>query len=123
EECKHIWATVLAAGERGLLRGDGAHDQLVVVPGAAGSGRMGAQDPGAGREERFDAEREPEGSDERFADVSSPTHPRTDTPPDWRRHLARLRVPPPAEIEPPDPWPSTRELLYVVDAAASRDGR
>src|SRR5690606_5937230 len=78
EECKHIWATVLAAGERGLLRGDGAHDQLVVVPGAAGSGRMGAQDSGAGGEERFDAEREPAGRDEPFADAASPAHPRTD---------------------------------------------
>src|SRR5690606_28256931 len=63
EECKHIWATVLAAGAQGLLRGDGAHGKLVVVPGAAGSGRSAAHDQDAASElrgERIDDEREPD---------------------------------------------------------------
>jgi uncharacterized Zn finger protein len=31
EPCKHLWATILAAEEKGYLRGDGSHGPLEMV--------------------------------------------------------------------------------------------
>jgi hypothetical protein len=93
--CKHIWAVLLAADARQLLRGDSgdARPSLVMPdPDAAYGTFDDALDAGVLR------------------------------PPaaEWRRRLAMLSpTAQPDAFSPGPDWPSTRELLYVIDVARS----
>ncbi|MHB8797394.1 MAG: DEAD/DEAH box helicase [Thermoanaerobaculia bacterium] len=78
--CKHLWAVLLLAGERGFLRGDGRPVRAVRLADAA---------------------------------YTPPARPA------WESALEYVSAAPAAAVRPLD-WPAGRELLYVVDVAASR---
>jgi SNF2 family DNA or RNA helicase len=114
--CKHIWACVLAADARQFLQGDGR----------GGSVRLAYDDPVDGGDDH-----ELESGAEPLFDRPASGFPRASPksaakarkgPPGWRAQLDRVRLAEPQSISQPE-WPGDRELLYVVDAAATLGGR
>ena len=125
EMCKHVWAVILAADERKLLQGDG-RGRVVLTDGAfASHGASGSGEPtetdasSSGARNGYDEDAFDDGLDD-TPDFAEPQRGREEplTPGDWRQHLGRLRARRPT-VQYRDSWPATRELMYVVDAAAS----
>ena len=104
--CKHVWATILTAEERGYLSAAASSPNLILVCGDYDSDK--------------ELEEEEEGS------LFSPRgpvaiQPRAPKPPAWRKKLSDvsqlcLQTPGPGAA-----WPAKREILYVVDVAASQE--
>ncbi len=109
--CKHLWAAILAADSRRLLS-------------------AAASAPDVGLEDLFLEEDEDE-SDEDFDEVHSPVLRTSKTPsgvpgpktphelPSWRRKLEGEAEPSHQPAGPRNPWPSKRQVIYVVDVAES----
>ncbi len=125
--CKHIWATVLAAETKGYLQGRGGKPLEGIDP-----------DP----KQLFDNEDEEDFADEYddyhddyedYDDEPPPPSPRWTSSrrrsakrakPTWKEQLTQLRQALPASAQPtPAAWPPGREILYVVDRAATLQGR
>lgn len=122
--CKHIWAVLLAAEKRRLLLDLEAHKRIWIVEAGLEDHELNEQAP-------FDAEDmladDGNGDDSRYRQPATfreqQTLPRSATSagqrpaPEWRKRIASLnqaRVPQVRE-----PWPATRELLYVIDATST----
>jgi superfamily II DNA or RNA helicase len=105
DNCKHVWAVILAADEARVLQGDGDNRDAWL-----------GYDPIDDPVELNGAER---------STTSTAAAPRQGTPTttDWRKQLARLDAGAtdyrPYERE---AWPSNRELLYVIDVAGALQG-
>jgi superfamily II DNA or RNA helicase len=135
--CKHIWAVLLAAEKLQLLQGKG----LELVHGGIGDDDFDGD---------FDDD-EDSNEDQAFADheedvpendvpeswrplplsKSAPQPARAAAPrpaskpkaPDWRKQMAGLiGTQASADSSWSEPWPPTRELLYVIDASAGVNG-
>lgn len=93
--CKHIWATILAADVNGYLTEAAAAEDLVLNP------------------EGQDFELSP---DEDFEDEPAPARAPAPKQPRWQQQIAAV-----AGIAEPAAraWPSKREIVYVIDPAAS----
>ena len=100
EPCKHIWAALLAANDLNRLPDDAALDEMAGRERGEGGGDVAT-------------------STLRAAPSSKPSKPAV-----WRRRLADLKSEMsyrrPAD---PEPWPEGRELVYVIDQAATLEGR
>jgi superfamily II DNA or RNA helicase len=115
EPCKHIWATLLAADARGILPAD-VHDD-------------GPED-----DEVEDADEDfiPEvqrlkfGNREvellRFRENPHPAHAKPQRHAVWRRRLTEMRSGWMWREKPAaPPWPQGKQIVYIIDAEASRD--
>jgi hypothetical protein len=125
--CKHLWAVLLLAEGRGFLRGDGRPVRSVTL--ADPDDESFDED----LDDRFDDGFEDEPGDESIRPgppaVRPPTSGIVYTPaarpparPAWEAALEFVSAAPAAlasAVRPLD-WPAGRELLYVVDVAASR---
>ena len=105
DECKHLWATILASDAGGYLSAAAAPD-LIVDFGGYDFGVDGELD-----------DEDQQGS--RLPPRLPVAVPKPPLPPAWKKQISdiadpRLRASPPA-----DPWPIKREIFYAVDAAAS----
>ncbi len=99
--CKHIWAVMLAAAGHPLVQGK----NLALVH----------------RDSR-DFEDEVEAEDESASEqsgVAMPDSESTPPAPDWRQQMAGLLDTPSFDSDALDPWPSTRELRYLIDVAGA----
>ncbi len=104
--CKHLWATVLAAEAKGHL---GAASIRGFIPVAYDFGSQRRIDEPEDRPGYFTPARHPR----------LPAPPPIPPPPKlpaWRHHLNEIATVAPRSQ---DTWPSTRELLYVVDVPSS----
>jgi superfamily II DNA or RNA helicase len=115
--CKHIWAVILAAEEKGQLHGDGDESELQLV-----HAWMDDDDAEDDVDDQGFFEKAP---DHREQARSQPVPaPRRTTAASWREQLAQLN---PASsrkaVHEGQPWPSSRELLYVIDVATTSAGR
>jgi superfamily II DNA or RNA helicase len=102
--CKHLWATVLAADERGLLT-DAASRELKFLY--------------VHHEPEFELDYSDEFIPQRtpIRQIGTPLPP---PPPEWRRQLDDLiRQTPPSGSTSPE-FPSKRQILYVVEAGANQ---
>jgi superfamily II DNA or RNA helicase len=115
--CKHVWAAILAADQRLLLQSTELGPLRHVLHSMLDD-----------EAENWEDEIESEGADE--VDVSdfhlpfaAPTSSRSgkSKPPHWRAQLARLAQSL-TDAYSPEPWPATRELLYMIDAAELQRG-
>ena len=105
--CKHIWAAMLEAEERGLLEG------------AAGVTLLAAY----GEDLDLDLDVPIFASTPRAIRARiSPKAPAPPRPPEWKRQIAAI-LEARADSRPGFHWPSTREILYVVENAQSRQSR
>ncbi len=124
--CKHVWAVILAADGAGLAGRVPGHGPLRAVPLAQSAERFDEDD------ERFDgddallddAPLDDDGelaAGRRERETSGLPGPRlASKPSQWRRHLSALRQAAEQRSR-PAPLPATdREVLYVVDLAATR---
>jgi hypothetical protein len=124
--CKHIWAAILAADQRGLLRGSGREPQILEVDDVE------PDEPGYPNdwedEDDYDEPRE-----ENYFQPSyqpAPRRPNLQTPrrrshgpTPWKQALSGLRkTPGETTAGRREAWPAGRRLLYVVDAQASTEG-
>jgi len=99
--CKHIWAVMLAAEKQPLLQGKA----LELVHKELGDDDFD-----------FDADVD----DPQDWRKNAPSHGTSKTP-SWRNQMAGLMSKPSsAEWLSSEPWPPSRELLYVIDAAGAR---
>lgn len=136
EPCKHVWAVILAASARGLLEGSGSSRRIELL-----SSLDREEDP------FFDADIEDcdldetrewdvlRGEDAEGARHRQPAHARATatvstvarkssrrgTAATWRKQLARLNSGAASGEASGDIWPSTRELLYVIDVEKTRE--
>ena len=139
DACKHIWAVVLAAASRGFLQGHGRAGNAYLVP-------AGDQDDDFGDDDDFEDEDEDaiddDGWDEEdgyggrpryqqpaplrvLQPTPSPARKSSRQPRSggWRNRLAQLTSASATdESSRGEIWPSTRELLYVIDAAKTQAG-
>jgi hypothetical protein len=130
--CKHIWATILTADRQGLLQGPGdigpqylreCRDQDILdwVGTATGTSTNGSRNGAHPRERlhghngRRHGRRMDRG--DRLHRTSAPEAP--EALPEALAGEPALRDLPAR----PEPWPSDREILYVLDLPESRDGR
>jgi superfamily II DNA or RNA helicase len=151
DPCKHTWATLLEADERGLLPGGGSGgtprptdedaDDRDEVEGEDFDDDDGAADGGEndGDDDESDTDNEqrpltavlrqyvqrrmPGSASRRFGDlVGSGSDLQKQ---DWKRQLARLRQDMEAQAPslPPVAWTDGRRLVYVIDAGAALDGQ
>lgn len=122
--CKHIWAVILAAEKQQLLQGKG----LELVRRGIEDDEFDEDDDNEDEDEDYEeASRYPPPVPARARPPAQPTAPRRPGQPkalSWRKQMARLHSkPPPAYSPSSEPWPPTRELLYVIDVAnAQTDG-
>jgi superfamily II DNA or RNA helicase len=138
--CKHVWATILSAEDQGYLQG--------LVPGDRGPLYLrncndeqvlawinGGSEDGAAHGPRTAGERvnghHPARGSGRFRPLPPPPLGRhgprpQDTPrPPWKQTMAGLEAPPEPTAVPQriEPWPPGREVVYVVEVEATREGR
>jgi superfamily II DNA or RNA helicase len=106
--CKHLWATVLAAEAKGHLSAASSRGFIPVAYD------FGSRRPFGELEER-PGYLMPERHTPRTAPTVIPPSPAPQLPA-WRRRLNEIT---PAAKHATETWPSTRELLYVVDVPSS----
>ena len=150
DPCKHVWATLLAADEAGLLpggkssgkeRGVDVESDVEDLAGADvnQNGEDEADDDDDGEngdvpDARFEhrplsavlrdyAQRRPPGASRTFGQRGANVVGESGKN-DWKRELARLRQDMEAAGSPAAPvsWPEGRRLVYVVDAAGALEG-
>jgi SNF2 family DNA or RNA helicase len=102
--CKHIWATLLEADGREYLSGDDNSSPTQIV-----ASRIRAR---SGKREAADSEAPPAGS---INSVKRTAVPRPPAPPPWQHQLSRLNFGRTAPMQ--QPWPSEREIYYVISAS------
>lgn len=117
--CKHIWATVLAADARQLLRGDGGDGRIRLVHAREGLDDFDDRPSGG----RYGTASRPAAARHLESSAANRTVARNEnaTLRGWRQKLAELRgedplAPPLERAE----WGPGRELLYVIDIARSK---
>ncbi len=126
--CKHIWAVMLAAEKQQLLQGK---DLELLHRGVEEDDLLDEVDEDGDDDDSDYDEDEDEDHEEvpRYlppvpapAQTSGrPPAPRQSSKPkalSWRQQMAGLHAQPPAAYS-PEPWPPTRELLYVIDVASA----
>src|SRR5205085_9802656 len=101
ESCKHIWATILAADARGLLRGSGGNGPLRLIEDEEGI--FDDEEPEDWAPDEWDDDDDDEGEPWQPRRPSKtyrpPPRPRppqakkkkTPRPPEWQKQLASLR--------------------------------
>lgn len=141
EPCKHVWATLLEADEKGLLPGSTGGSGLSAAKraGPGGDPDDAEDDDGFSTDDEYDSAEE--GPERRrlpavlrdlVQNRRSYPAPRGSIQPgggsapksEWKRQLARLRQDMEAQGPPAPPlaWPEGRRLVYVIDAEAALDG-
>lgn len=113
--CKHVWAVILAADAKGLLQGDGGEVVLQAV-----------HREGPDFDEYGEIETPRDAYEKSRAALQSTTPPQRGAKArmaklSWRQQLANIDALIPSQY-PREPWPHNRELLYVVDLTATREG-
>jgi superfamily II DNA or RNA helicase len=133
DPCKHIWATLLAAEDRGLLLGSGSSERLRLIDDEEAFFDWQEQHNWPAAQEKWDDEGEEwaDASDsagsagrayaywqpkpKRGLRRSAKKAARAAT---WKKRLAGLRGEMQRDEAPGnEPWPARRELVYVVDVA------
>jgi hypothetical protein len=124
--CKHIWATILQADAKELLRGPSGNGRLKL------SEMMPIEEED---EDEFgddldeDDDEIDEAEEGEFRLTSPPLSPATGAkkqaaapppPPVWKRKLGSLTAP--RYEEPVERWPADRRLLYLVNLSATANG-
>jgi hypothetical protein len=133
DPCKHIWATLLAAERRGLLRGTGGSGRLQLVDDEEAFFEWQEQNGWAADQEAWDDDEWADGSGS--AGSSGRAYAYWQPKPkrrgrrsakkaariaSWKKRLAGLRGEMQREEAPGnEAWPAGREILYVVDVAES----
>jgi superfamily II DNA or RNA helicase len=127
--CKHIWATMLAAEASGYLDGSGGEPSRLLLADARSSedGDDDDYEEDDYEEEEDDYEYDLRERRKTAAGIqSSRPYPQQKAPAAtaWEQQLRRLSHAMTGTAKRRErPWPSSRELLYVVDAAATMEGR
>jgi superfamily II DNA or RNA helicase len=120
--CKHIWAAILAAKDRGFLSAGRGEPRYLELAEPEPDDSSFQEDWEV--DDNYEDEIEPFAVDERPArpTTARPTRPRRKRQPaSWKKVLSALQ-----KAEQPDgmyhrqTWPAGRELLYIVDIAASK---
>jgi superfamily II DNA or RNA helicase len=146
EPCKHIWAALLDADEKGLLPGHGdagTGDPRQPVDRAADQDEGDDLGEADGEDDDGDGDDGGEGGDDRrplpavlrqyvqarMSRAAShggadPVSVGAGKGADWKRQLARLRQDMEAQgpAAPPLAWPEGRRLVYIVDTDAALEG-
>ncbi|HKG22005.1 MAG TPA: SNF2 helicase associated domain-containing protein, partial [Blastocatellia bacterium] len=113
DACKHVWATMLAAGSKGYL--SGSNPQRLVMGDRNDSGDYDEGDRFDDEDDLYDDEPYGEGPELRAGPRPAPAQEKAGGP-SWRNHLSRLGHSMKREAgQPSDAWPSGREILYVVN--------
>src|ERR1019366_9048785 len=117
--CKHLWATLLLAGDKGLLRGDGR-------PIRDGEGEDFADGGADDLDVEDDSDLEEAGGNRLLfpglsPGLKRPAPQKPPEPPAWSRVLASVGGGPSPAAR-PFVWPEGCEILYVIDAEATIEG-
>jgi len=119
--CKHIWAVMLMADEQRLFQGE----NFLLVPSDIED--AGSDDGSCDHDVEGQCELEDMPRPSAFTVPAPAVRPRTQSPPpvkpknlSWRERIAQLHPKPQAYPATLEVWPSTRELLYVVDVENAR---
>jgi superfamily II DNA or RNA helicase len=128
--CKHIWAVLLVAEKRPLIRDLEGLGEVEIVEAELDDNPFDEPPPPDAATLRGDRGNgyaspygQPTSSGTQRMLPGSATSAASQQTPEWRRRLASLTSPSPASHLPRhDPWPETRELLYVIDAASTLSG-
>jgi superfamily II DNA or RNA helicase len=129
--CKHIWAVILAAEKQQLFKGNGLELAHADIDDDDFNGDFD-EDDDSGDDDEDDPENDvPVSWHARPLPERAPQSARAVTPrpsskpkaPNWRKQMAGLlgaQPQPSADSRSSEPWPPTRELLYVIDVAGGR---
>jgi SWIM zinc finger len=127
--CKHIWAVILATEKQQLLHGKGLELVHRSIEDDDLDDESDENDGDDYRdydedEDRQEVSRYPPPVRARARPLAQPPAPHPPSKPkaqSWRKQMAGLLSKPPSTYSPlSEPWPSTRELLYVIDVASAR---
>ncbi|MFN7993994.1 MAG: SNF2-related protein [Bryobacteraceae bacterium] len=116
--CKHLWATILAGDAHNYLSAMTRFDRSLVRYDMPDDANQDLPD----REEYDEEEDEGEGieNDNVYRTTyKSPYFQQPSSVPAWKKHVQQLVA---AEVQPSEGWPSSRELLYVIDPRSSQVG-
>ncbi len=120
--CKHIWATLLATDDQGYLQGAGRsarRGHLTLEPDETYIDDYSPEDNYDDEgEEAWEEPRPP-------VRLSSPRKKkRKKAPaPSWKKQLSALRQSADNHDEGASTWPADREIFYIVDQAATMEGK
>jgi len=132
--CKHVWATVLAADAQGYLNAPvKGRLRLVEEDEYDGDGYEAGHWDEWGEDEEYEEEEE---FHQEYGEPSRPVYPRAAPLPPrprssrsvgsagWKKQLAGLQSVMEAEhAQPRTTWPAGREVLYIIDATRTREGK
>jgi superfamily II DNA or RNA helicase len=104
--CKHLWAAILAAERRGLLPVANPAADIDLILDLD----IDYLEPG---DEEY-------GEDFRLLSPSRPAAPAPPPPPQWKERLSEISGLSLLDASPAGRWPAKREILYIIDADASR---
>jgi hypothetical protein len=119
--CKHIWATLLAADQKGYLRA-GTNQQPRII-------KLAEEDevePDAYWEDEFDDDEDPDDPGPAYASYSQRSRFRRPAPArrkarsSWKQSLAQVRTGPNGAHFPRETWPPGREIIYILDVQGSQ---
>ncbi|MGH9845618.1 MAG: SNF2-related protein, partial [Blastocatellia bacterium] len=123
--CKHIWAVILEADEKGYLTGDGRNRPLSLAL-VMGFDEEDDEDEIFDDDDFFDEDDDELDEEEdaaimrnllRFPGVGPP---QKNKPLSWKEQLAAMGRTAPASVAGArDQWPATRRLIYAVDVPAT----
>lgn len=117
DNCKHVWAVILAADERRVLRGaaDGRNVHLGYEAVDFDDEETADAVPAARTHVGPDIDHAPPAAAPIGQAPPDKQGLQTSKPPDWRTQLARLDHTATVRPAAAEPWPAQRELLYVID--------
>jgi superfamily II DNA or RNA helicase len=127
QPCKHLWATILAADEKGYLRGNGKLGPLVLVPDFIEPYDFYDDDDFEGDEEDWDEEGSAPAYDQgrnQVAPFLGATPQKRGPLPGWKEQLSALgRVARTVDEERSEEWSLTRRIVYIIDVPATLESQ
>ncbi len=121
QPCRHLWALILTADEKGCLQGKGRDNEIYVVPDFEGEIFRDGDDEDDEEDEEDDEDDE-DWDDEDLEFILELDRPEGKRPEDlgWKEQLALFHRP---TVLPKGAgagaWPENRRLIYVVDIPAT----
>ncbi|MSO23309.1 MAG: hypothetical protein EXQ58_08670 [Acidobacteria bacterium] len=120
EACKHIWATLVAAEKQGYLGAAGGLSRVSFALNVLDDHDRDSMEETAGAPQVF---KQTVHTTQSRGAATGAKPKLVVKPPQWKKVFSRLRQHTPAQTgASQEPWPATRQILYIIDIQSSTTG-